>query len=65
MGQLDQAMDELNDITSKSWAAQVDELKGDIALRQGNTEKAREFFVSSIAVSPNPAVQMKLDNLSK
>ncbi|MEZ9523595.1 YfgM family protein [Enterovibrio norvegicus] len=59
----DVALKELNKVTAQSWTAQVEELRGDIELRQGDTAAARSAYAASIAAASNPVVQMKLDNL--
>ncbi|MCP4884335.1 MAG: tetratricopeptide repeat protein [Flavobacteriales bacterium] len=64
-GNLDSALSELNKISTPSWKAQVEALKGDIALKQGKIQDARRAFTASIELAANPVVQMKLDNLPK
>lgn len=64
-GHLDAAINELNKVTSESWKAQVEELRGDIALQQNNVEQAIAAYEASIAAAPSQVVQMKLDNLSR
>ncbi|MEI8610494.1 tetratricopeptide repeat protein [Enterovibrio sp. Hal110] len=59
----DVALKELDKVTAQSWTAQVEELRGDIELRQGDTDAARSAYAASIAAASNPVVQMKLDNL--
>ncbi|MCC4799912.1 YfgM family protein [Enterovibrio norvegicus] len=59
----DVALKELDKVTAQSWTAQVEELRGDIELRQGDTAAARSAYAASIAAASNPVVQMKLDNL--
>ncbi len=63
LGNFDIASDELNQISTPSWKAQVEALKGDIALKQGKIQDARSAFTASIELAANPVVQMKLDNL--
>ncbi|PMN95146.1 YfgM family protein [Enterovibrio norvegicus] len=59
----DVALKELDKVTAQSWTAQVEELRGDIELRQGDTAAASSAYAASIAAASNPVVQMKLDNL--
>lgn len=59
----DVALKELDKVSAQSWTAQVEELRGDIELRQGDTAAARSAYAASIAAATNPVVQMKLDNL--
>ncbi|PML77742.1 YfgM family protein [Enterovibrio norvegicus] len=59
----DVALKELDKVTAQSWTARVEELRGDIELRQGDTAAARSAYAASIAAASNPVVQMKLDNL--
>lgn len=65
LGNVDVALAELNKVTSVSWKAQVEELRGDIELRKGNPDAARSAYMASIAAVANPVLQMKLDNLSQ
>ncbi|USH01871.1 tetratricopeptide repeat protein [Grimontia kaedaensis] len=65
LGNVDAALSQLNSVTAESWKAQVEELRGDIQLRKGDTAAARSAYAASIAAATNPVVQMKLDNLSQ
>ncbi|NGN97649.1 tetratricopeptide repeat protein [Grimontia sp. S25] len=65
LGNYDAALTQLNSVTAESWKAQVEELRGDIELRKGDTAAARSAYAASIAAATNPVVQMKLDNLSQ
>ncbi|MDD1792716.1 tetratricopeptide repeat protein [Enterovibrio makurazakiensis] len=62
-GNVDAALKELDSVTAESWKPQVEELRGDIQLRKGDTAAARLSYAASIAAASNPVVQMKLDNL--
>ncbi|OEE59866.1 hypothetical protein A1OK_13070 [Enterovibrio norvegicus FF-454] len=62
-GNFDAALKELDGVTGDSWKPQVEELRGDIELRKGDTNAARSAYAASIAAASNPVVQMKLDNL--
>lgn len=59
------ALTELNKVKLESWKAQIEELRGDIELQQGDLQAARTAYMASIAVAANPQVQMKLDNMSQ
>lgn len=59
------ALSELDKISSKSWKAQVEELRGDIELNKGNNSAAHAAYAASLAAKPRPTVQMKLDNVSQ
>ncbi len=65
MGQTQEALAALEKVTLDSFAAQVDEIKGDIFAREGDLEKAKDAYTRAIAASANSQlVQMKLDNLA-
>lgn len=59
------ALTELDKVKLESWKAQIEELRGDIELQQGDLQAARTAYMASIAVAANPQVQMKLDNMSQ
>lgn len=61
----DKALATLNNVQGDSWRAQVDALRGDIKLAQGDKTAARAAYAASLAVAANPVVQMKLDNLAQ
>lgn len=62
----DAASSELATITDKSWAGRVAELRGDIALRQGNKEAAYAAYTEAQqAGDANQSLKMKLDDLAK
>ncbi|MDD9196031.1 tetratricopeptide repeat protein [Aliivibrio sp. S3MY1] len=63
--QFDAALATLASVTSASWAARVAELKGDIALRQGDVATARSAYTEALQAGMNQAVQMKLDDLAE
>lgn len=59
------ALAELDKVTAQSWKAQREELRGDIEFKMGDMPAAREAYLASIGVAPNPVVELKLDNLSQ
>ncbi|AWB68215.1 hypothetical protein C2869_18145 [Saccharobesus litoralis] len=64
---LDAALALTNQTFPESFSAQISELQGDIYLKQGNLEKARESYqaaADSDGLQGNPALQMKLDDLA-
>ncbi|GAA0367497.1 YfgM family protein [Bowmanella denitrificans] len=61
--QYTEAMSALDGIAEDSFKAQVQELKGDIHLKQGNLDKARAAYSAALEVSSNNLLKMKLDNL--
>lgn len=61
----DQALSELDKVTAESWAAKVAELRGDVLLQKGETEAAREAYVSAQQLGASPALQIKLDDLAQ
>ncbi len=65
LGNLDVALNELNKINSASWQGQINELRGDIALKKGEIDKAISAYEAAMAIASNQVVQMKLDNLSQ
>lgn len=64
-GNLDLALVELKKVTAPSWKAQSEELRGDIEFKKGDLLAARSAYAASIAVSGNPVVEIKLDNVSQ
>ncbi|WP_063652223.1 YfgM family protein [Aliivibrio fischeri] len=64
-GNFDAALATLANVKPASWAARVAELKGDIALRQGDIATARSFYTEALQAGMNQAVQMKLDDLAE
>ncbi|TKB51559.1 tetratricopeptide repeat protein [Ferrimonas sediminicola] len=65
LGKSDQALATLNLITPDSFAAQRDELKGDLLKQKGDLQGAREAYQAALnAGSRSPALQMKLDDLA-
>ncbi|MCW8091351.1 YfgM family protein [Alteromonas sp. ASW11-130] len=65
MGKTEDALASLDKVNLDSFAAQVDEIKGDVYARQGDVEKAKEAYTRALAAAGNnPLIQIKLDNLS-
>ncbi|SIN74194.1 tetratricopeptide repeat protein [Salinivibrio sp. ES.052] len=64
LGDYEAALNELDNITASSWTAKVQEIRGDILLRQGDSDAARDAYAASLAAADSPTVNMKLDNLS-
>ena len=65
LGNFDKALSELDKVTAESWKANIAELRGDILVRKGDVDAARDAYAASIAVADNSLVQMKLDNLTQ
>lgn len=65
LGNYDTAITELDSITATGWKATVEDIRGDILVKQGNTDAARDAYSASLVEQDNPVVQMKLDNLSE
>ena len=62
----DEALTQLDSIKEAGWAGRVAELKGDILLRQGNSEGAYAAYSEAQQQSDaSQALQMKLDDLAK
>ena len=58
------ALSQLDNISS-SFAAQIDEVKGDIYQRQGKIDEALEAYAAALEdAGSNPVLQMKLDDLT-
>jgi len=63
----DEALAQLAAVDSQAFLGQVEEIKGDIYLRQGQTELARNAYQAAAdagELSGNPMLQMKLDDLA-
>ena len=63
----DKALTTLSSKLPESFTANVEEIKGDIYLKQGKADLARNSYQVAIAASEanvNPALQMKLDDLA-
>ncbi len=61
-----EALTQLDSIKEAGWAGRVAELKGDILLRQGNSEGAYAAYSEAQQQSDaSQALQMKLDDLAK
>ncbi len=66
MGNFDAANTELGKVTDTAWAGRIAELRGDIALRQGDKDAAYAAYTEAQqAADANPTLQMKLDDLAK
>ncbi|WP_300174132.1 tetratricopeptide repeat protein [uncultured Aliivibrio sp.] len=63
--QFDAALSTLANVKSTSWSARVAEVKGDIALEQGDIATARTAYTEALQAGMNQAVQMKLDDLAE
>ena len=65
MNQLDAALSTLGEISDKAFDAEVQEIKGDIFVRQAKFDDARMAYTSALEKSTsNRLLQMKLDNLA-
>lgn len=59
------ALTQLSNISSSSFNAQTDEVKGDIYQRQGKIDEALEAYTAALEdAGSNPVLQMKLDDLT-
>lgn len=66
MGNFDAANAELGRVTDAAWTGRIAELRGDIALRQGDKEAAYAAYTEAQqAADASPTLQMKLDDLAK
>ncbi|HDZ5417504.1 TPA: YfgM family protein [Vibrio harveyi] len=66
MSNFDAANAELGKVTDAAWTGRIAELRGDIALRQGDKEAAYTAYTEAQqAADASPALQMKLDDLAK
>ncbi|EIU6783862.1 TPA: YfgM family protein [Vibrio parahaemolyticus] len=66
MGNFDAANTELGKVTDTAWAGRIAELRGDIALRQGDKNAAYAAYTEAQqAADASPTLQMKLDDLAK
>ncbi|MFN1534226.1 YfgM family protein [Vibrio jasicida] len=66
MGNFDAANAELSKVTDSAWTGRIAELRGDIALRQGDKEAAYAAYTEAQqAADASPTLQMKLDDLAK
>lgn len=65
-GKYDAAKKSLDQVTSEHWTGRVDELRGDIALRQGNKEEAyRQYSQAQQAADASRMLQLKINDLAK
>lgn len=67
-GQYATAITTLEQVTDPASKAQIDELKGDFLVRQGETQKAKIAYQAAVengGTMTSPTLQMKLDNLNK
>lgn len=59
------ALNQLNNMTSGAFTAQVEEVKGDIYQRQGKIDEALAAYATALAdAENNPVLQMKHDDLT-
>ncbi|HHB9691100.1 YfgM family protein [Vibrio parahaemolyticus] len=66
MGNFDAANTELGKVTDTAWAGRIAELRGDIALRQGDKDAAYAAYTEAQqAADASPTLQIKLDDLAK
>ncbi|HFD4654716.1 TPA: YfgM family protein [Vibrio parahaemolyticus] len=66
MGNFDAANTELGKVTDTAWAGRIAELRGDIALRQGDKDAAYAAYTEAQqAADASQTLQMKLDDLAK
>lgn len=66
MGNFDAATTELSKVTDAAWTGRFAELRGDIALRQGDKDSAYAAYTEAQqATDASPTLQMKLDDLAK
>ncbi|HCG5948947.1 TPA: YfgM family protein [Vibrio parahaemolyticus] len=66
MGNFDAANTELGKVTDTAWAGRIAELRGDIALRQGDKDAAYAAYTEAQQTADaSPTLQMKLDDLAK
>ncbi|EEZ41667.1 putative membrane protein [Photobacterium damselae subsp. damselae CIP 102761] len=62
----DEALAELKTVKMASWKAKVDELRGDVLLKKGDTDAARDAYIEAQEAGANsPVLQIKLDNLAQ
>lgn len=66
MGNFDAATAELSNVTDAAWTGRIAELRGDIAIRQGDKDAAYAAYTEAQqAADASPTLQMKLDDLAK
>ncbi|HHF0558770.1 TPA: YfgM family protein [Vibrio antiquarius] len=66
MGNFDAATAELSKVTDAAWTGRIAELRGDIAIRQGDKDAAYAAYTEAQqAADASPTLQMKLDDLAK
>ena len=67
LGNYEQALEALNNNLPESFAAQVEEVRGDIYFAQGNTQQARGAYQAAVdlgGAQSSPSLQMKFENLT-
>jgi predicted negative regulator of RcsB-dependent stress response len=65
LGENEEAIGVLDAVTSPSFDNQVEELKGDALMAQGDFEGAKNAYTIAMAQSPNnPGLKMKRDNIA-
>ena len=63
--QYDNALATLDKVNQDAFKAQIQEVKGDILVAQGNVDGARAAYTESLSVNENnQLIKMKLDNLA-
>ncbi|MGL5291800.1 MAG: YfgM family protein [Vibrionaceae bacterium] len=62
--QLDDALALLDQIKADNWQAQVQELRGDIKLQQGDVAAAKAAYSAANAIKQDGNLQIKIDNLA-
>ncbi|WP_416305378.1 YfgM family protein [Neptunicella sp. SCSIO 80796] len=63
--QLDEALATLSTVESSAFSATVEEVKGDVLVKQGKIDQARSAYSQSLELNANnPLLQLKLDNLA-
>ncbi|MGL5336960.1 MAG: YfgM family protein [Enterovibrio sp.] len=61
---LDDALALLDKIKADNWQAQVQELRGDIKLQQGDVSAAKAAYAAANAIKQDESLQIKIDNLA-
>ena len=63
--QFDAALATLDKVSQEAFKAQIQEVKGDILVAQGNFDGARAAYTESLSINENnQLIKMKLDNLA-
>ena len=67
LGDFDAALENLNKITEEGFLVKANQSKGDVYLKQGNTDAARKAFQAAADASEgriDPILQLQLDDLT-